>query len=98
MRKFLWIMLLAFSLGCSQKTPRPDAEGNIHHPTYGTYPATVPFERGMTLMPGQRTEVTIEIPLSPGLLENICLRDGGSPEDCQQYHVEPKEGGVQRVL
>lgn len=31
----------------------PDAEGIIHHPKYGDYPAEVPYVHGMTLKPGQ---------------------------------------------
>ncbi len=36
----------------------------IHHPIYGDYPAEIPFEQGMTLMPGQSAVGTIivEIP------------------------------------
>mgnify|MGYP001581460795 CR=1 FL=1 len=32
---------------------KPDTQGIIHHPIYGDYLAEVPFERGMTIRPGQ---------------------------------------------
>ncbi len=45
---------------------KPDAavEGNIIHPIYGSYPETVEFSQGMTLMPGQSTEIGVGIGLS----------------------------------
>jgi len=39
----------------------PRSNGIIHHPTYGDYPEEVPFEQGMTLMPGQSAEMEIGI-------------------------------------
>jgi len=46
------------------------SNGQIYHPTYGDYtygdyPETIPFEQGMTLMPGQSTvgTIMIEIPV-----------------------------------
>lgn len=32
---------------------KPDAKGMIHHPFYGTYPAVVDYQDGMTLRPCQ---------------------------------------------
>lgn len=50
-------------MGFSPSTSLPDASSNIHHPVYGAYPDTVPFEQGMTLMPGQSATMTLDIPL-----------------------------------
>lgn len=38
----------------------PDAEGIIHHPKYGDYPAEVPYHHGMTLKPGQTARGVFE--------------------------------------
>ena len=43
----------------------PDANGIIHHPTYGDYPAVVPFKQGMTLHPGQSSSFTATVPHVP---------------------------------
>jgi hypothetical protein len=32
---------------------------NIYHPLYGKYPAVVPFEQGMDILPGQAAQVAI---------------------------------------
>lgn len=37
------------------------SNGIIHHPAYGDYPAEVKYEPGMTLMPGQKANVTLII-------------------------------------
>lgn len=65
---------------------QPDADGLIHHPIYGTYPSKIPFEEGMTLMPGQGTIVTFEVSLPLGTLKTICFRDGGTGDDCAKYN------------
>ncbi len=43
----------------------PRSNGKIIHPTYGEYPEKIPFKEGMTLMPGQAAEISIEIQLPP---------------------------------
>lgn len=83
----LIIVGLPLLTGCTEGPPTPDHTGRIRHPDYGTYPATVPFEQGMTIAPGQRTVGTIAIPMPPGVLRAICERDGGTPEDC--VHLSP---------
>lgn len=73
--KYLFVLILLVCLvGCGEKKisknkyPNPTelkrSKGVIHHPSYGDYPETVEFSQGMTLMPGQSTELmaVIEIP------------------------------------
>ncbi len=43
----------------------PQSKGIIHHPTYGDYSEEIPFEEGMTLMPGQETSVSFDIIIKP---------------------------------
>lgn len=64
MRKVWIIFILIISFyGCNNSYPDakdlPRKEGEIIHPVYGSYPEIVPFEQGMTLMPGQSAEVSI---------------------------------------
>jgi hypothetical protein len=54
---------------------QPDADGIIHHPIYGDYPAYVPYHEGMTLYPGQT--MRFRIPIEPLL----------PPEDCDNPKV-----------
>lgn len=39
----------------------PRSNGLIHHPTFGSYPQTVPYKHGMSLLPGQMATTTIEL-------------------------------------
>jgi len=71
--KLLITLLCILSIcSCSKAEKYPDpkelkrASGTIQHPTYGEYPEEVAFYQGMTLMPGQSTMVTIEIPIERG--------------------------------
>lgn len=36
--------------------------GIIHHPTFGDYPAEVEYKKGMSIMPGQKARVKINLP------------------------------------
>lgn len=67
--KILIIITLAYllAMGCafiyiktrypSGSSLKPDVNGVIHHPKYGDYPAEIKYSQGMTLMPGQSTEI-----------------------------------------
>jgi len=37
----------------------PVVNGIINHPTYGEYPENIPFRQGMTLMPGQSSDLKV---------------------------------------
>ena len=39
-----------------------------------------------SLAPGETEIVGFTVEIPPGLLEAICLRDGGAPEICAVYH------------
>jgi hypothetical protein len=45
--------------------PVPDAQGIIHHPLYGDYPAHVPYHPGMSILPGQSADVGVILELQP---------------------------------
>jgi hypothetical protein len=60
-------MLMAFSRGVATGLQEATRDPMIHHPVYGSYPAKVPYQPGMDVMPGQT--VTVEIPLG-GSTEN----------------------------
>ena len=38
-------------------------DSTIHSEEYGSYPAEVPFEQGMTIMPGQRARLKMWMPV-----------------------------------
>ena len=51
----------------------------------GCHPSEAPVQTGMTLAPRHVTTMILDVSLPPGLLEGICLRDGGAPAQCEQY-------------
>ncbi len=85
----LVLVLLVWFMRRPPAWATPDAQGIIHHPRYGDYPATVPFKEGMTIMPRQTAIASLEIPLSKGMLEAICLDAGEAANICAKY----REGG-----
>jgi len=58
------VLMLIGAIWMFLSRPQPSQmtvkDGMIHHPKYGTYPKEVPFEQGMTIMPGQSVEIIVE--------------------------------------
>jgi hypothetical protein len=59
--------------------PVPDAQGIIHHPLYGDYPAHVPYHPGMTILPGQSADVGVVLELEPS--DQLGEDDGPCDDD-----------------
>ena len=60
----LAVVALGIAVACHWWGPGSkvvEKNGVIHHPKYGTYPKVVPFEQGMTIMPGQSAIMPFEI-------------------------------------